>query len=323
MGTGALGTVANGECVRCLNRVLPAVLLSPPKKTSMLAAKPVFSGHESFQCRALWLKKGVDFVEKNGSFSAENAVVELGVGKNMVGSIRFWLRAFGLVDAENKPTRFADELLSDDGLDPFLEDDLTLWLLHHRLVKTGHAGAYSLIFNELRRQQIEFSEAHFTRLVEEKAQTGWSFQFNVNTAKADFEVFCKLYLAAASSDREDVLTGLLTELRLLAPVHRADKKATFQIVDTERDELPDIALLFALLDDERIGLSVNFEAIAAGPDSPGAIFAINRTGLLQKIERLAERFDFLVFSENAGVRELQFREKPDPFEILEQHYKNA
>ncbi len=285
------------------------------------AFKPVFSGHESFQCRALWLKKGLDFIEKGGSFSSENAVVELGVGKNMVGSIRFWLRAFGLIDVDGQATFFAKKMLSDDGFDPYLEDELTLWLLHHRLIKTGHATTYPLIFNELRRQQLEFSEAHFIRLVEEKAQNGWQFQFNANTAKADFEVFCKLYLAAESSrDREDVLTGLLTELRLLAPAHRADKKAAFQIADTEREELPDIALLFALLDDEHIGLSVNFEAIATGPNSPGAIFAINRTGLLQKIERLVERHGFLVFSENAGVRELQFREKPDPFPILKLHF---
>lgn len=49
--------------------------------------KFTFSGHESFQCRQLWLKKGYDFVNKKKSFNDEDAVVELGVGKNMVSSI--------------------------------------------------------------------------------------------------------------------------------------------------------------------------------------------------------------------------------------------
>lgn len=46
-----------------------------------------FSGHESFHCKSLWLKKGYDFLADEGQFNDINAVVELGVGKNMVASI--------------------------------------------------------------------------------------------------------------------------------------------------------------------------------------------------------------------------------------------
>jgi hypothetical protein len=55
--------------------------------------KYTFSGHDSFQCRQLWLKKGYDFVREGKDFNDEDAVVKLGVGKNMVSSIRFWLKA--------------------------------------------------------------------------------------------------------------------------------------------------------------------------------------------------------------------------------------
>lgn len=54
-----------------------------------------FSGHESFYCKSLWLKKGYDFLTEGRSFLDEDAVVRLGVGKNMVTSIRYWLKAFG------------------------------------------------------------------------------------------------------------------------------------------------------------------------------------------------------------------------------------
>lgn len=54
-----------------------------------------FSGHESFQCRNLWLKKGYDYLkskrEYKSPFNEEWAVIDLGVGKNMVSSIRFWM----------------------------------------------------------------------------------------------------------------------------------------------------------------------------------------------------------------------------------------
>lgn len=50
--------------------------------------KYTFSGHDSFQCRQLWLKKGYDYVQEGKNFNDEDAVVKLGVGKNMVSSIR-------------------------------------------------------------------------------------------------------------------------------------------------------------------------------------------------------------------------------------------
>lgn len=58
--------------------------------------KYTFSGHESFPCKTLWLKKGYDFVRAEKDFNAPEAVVDLGVGKNMVSAIRYWFKSFGL-----------------------------------------------------------------------------------------------------------------------------------------------------------------------------------------------------------------------------------
>ena len=60
--------------------------------------KYTFSGHETFACRNLWLKKGYDFMIREGNFNDESAVTGLGVGKNMVTSINYWSKAFGIVD---------------------------------------------------------------------------------------------------------------------------------------------------------------------------------------------------------------------------------
>jgi hypothetical protein len=46
--------------------------------------KLTFSGHDTFHCRQLWLKKGYDFVKNGNKFMDIEAVVLLGVGKNMV-----------------------------------------------------------------------------------------------------------------------------------------------------------------------------------------------------------------------------------------------
>ena len=62
----------------------------------------VFSGHETFTCKQFWLKKGFDFLDDGKKFSDKTSVIDLGVGKNMVQSIKFWMHAFGI--SENKET---------------------------------------------------------------------------------------------------------------------------------------------------------------------------------------------------------------------------
>ena len=63
----------------------------------MTAAPPPYriSGHESFPCRYTWLPKAVRGLDGNARlFSDEDqAMVDLGLGKNMVRSARFWAQA--------------------------------------------------------------------------------------------------------------------------------------------------------------------------------------------------------------------------------------
>ena len=89
--------------------------------------KLTFTGHETFHCRHFWLKKGYDFLKSDFSFTSEDAVVKLGVGKNMVASINFWMRAFSLKNDQNELTEVAHALFDDkNGFDPFLEYEGTL-----------------------------------------------------------------------------------------------------------------------------------------------------------------------------------------------------
>ena len=97
------------------------------------------SGHESFACRYTWLPKAVHGIQRNPKLFANeaSAMVDLGVGKNMVRSIRFWAQASGVIGAgkssEFHLTDMGLSLLGENGLDPFLEDIPTLWLVHWNL----------------------------------------------------------------------------------------------------------------------------------------------------------------------------------------------
>lgn len=71
------------------------------------------SGHETFPCRYTWLPKAVRGLSKNPQlFSDEDqAMVDLGVGKNMVRAIRYRAQAAGV--GESSASRFD---LSETGL---------------------------------------------------------------------------------------------------------------------------------------------------------------------------------------------------------------
>ena len=116
---------------------------------SLPPVNPVFARHETFHPRYGWLKKGFDLATQYpGIFTDDHAPVRLGVGKNMVKAIRYWCNAFKVLE-NDQPSNFGQQLLSDDGYDPFLENPASLWLLHWHLLKpTCEAAAWYYTFNE-------------------------------------------------------------------------------------------------------------------------------------------------------------------------------
>lgn len=283
--------------------------------------KYTFSGHDSFHCRQLWLKKGYDYVKAGRNFNEEEAVVQLGVGKNMVSAIRYWLKAFSIIDNKDALTKFGEKLFDDNnGYDPFLEDETSLWLLHYHLVKNGYASIYSIIFNELRKEKLFFDKDTFVNYMRRIMETQPELNLNENTIAKDFTVFTNLYKRnPESKDVEDSYSGILSEIELLKTKGKG-KEDQFYIENTERDNLPEIVVLYAILDNHNYGNSINMNSLEFDLNSPGSIFALNRTGLVNKISEIVSQFENITFTDQAGIKELQFKNKPDAYAILDNYY---
>lgn len=293
--------------------------------------KFTFSGHETFHCRHLWLKKGYDFIKKGRRFSDEDATVELGVGKNMVAGINYWMKAFGILDEEGTLTDFAIYLLDDNGKDPYLEDEATLWLLHYQLVTNNIASTYNLIFNDFRREKIEFTRENFISFVIRKAEEYNFSQINKNTVTTDFEVLVKMYIRtdAQSKEKEDTFSGLLTDLDLIFEEKRKIDEKTisiYSIPPTNRPEIPEEVLLYAILDSESFDKSISLHTLAQDKNQIGSVFALGKSGLETKIESIASNKKFksfgISFNDHAGIKELQFKSKPNKFKLLDTYYVN-
>jgi hypothetical protein len=283
--------------------------------------KYTFSGHDSFQCRQLWLKKGYDYVQEGKNFNDEDAVVQLGVGKNMVSSIRFWLKAFNIIDNKDIPTEFGKRLFDDEnGYDPFLEDEASLWLLHYQLVKNSFASIYSIIFNEFRKEKLFFNKETFVNYVKRIGESNPDLNFNENTVAKDFIVFANLYKNdPESKDVEDSFSGILSELELLKTTGKG-KDEQFYIENAERDNLPEAVVLFTILDNPNYGNSISLNSLEFDLNSPGSIFALNRSGLMNKISDIVDGFKDITFTDQAGIKELQFKNKANAYTILDSYY---
>ncbi len=69
-------------------------------------AKLRFSGHQTFPLRHGWLTKAaLGIGEDRELFRRKDALVRLGVGKNMVASIRHWSQATGVLEISRGPAR--------------------------------------------------------------------------------------------------------------------------------------------------------------------------------------------------------------------------
>jgi hypothetical protein len=286
-----------------------------------------FSGHDTFHCRQLWLKKAFDYVAQKRGFNDEDSSLQLGVGRNMVTAIRYWAKQFQILDENDNPTKIAELLFKEEGWDPYLEDEGSLWLLHYLLVtKKGGADTFSIIFNELIKERPEFSSEVYTKYVFQTKDDG----LNENTLKKDFTVFYKTYYAEfESNDIEESFTGILTELELLKQkpktVIDADGKTKVKnvwlIERTVRPSLPSAILLYAILDQHESSLSISFNQLYNDLNSPGSVFAMSKEGLTIALEKLAaETQGNITFSNQAGVRELQFKKAMKSVDVLSKYY---
>ena len=287
-------------------------------------SKLIFSGHESYHCRNVWLKKGYNFLDKEHNFNEPTAVVDLGVGKNMVSSINYWMKSFGLVEKNNSLSDLADFLFSKNGVDPYLENNATLWLLHFHLVTDNFASIYSLLFNEFRKKRIEFNKKHFLYFIRRKCEETNS-NYNEKTVQRDISVILRNYVKPkkANKNLEDLFSGIFIDLNLIEPLKKFNEEDMdwYKIENKDRTDIPAELILYCILSNLGDNNSILFDDMLFRHNSVGNVFALSTKGLLEKIQILTEKYSSITFSDDAGIRLLQFKSKQNKFKVLRRYYE--
>jgi hypothetical protein len=263
-----------------------------------------FSGHETFACRYAWLPKAYRSLKTNpGRFSDEDgAMVELGLGKNMVRSTRFWVEHTGLAVPDGQRnlllTEFAHAIFETDGLDPYLEDIRTLWLIHWNLAArdVNALFAWRYLLNHWPYPEFTRSEA-FAAFTRESMRLGYSH--SAITLTQHLEAFLHTYYPPRSRNNaiEDSLDGPLVELGLLQAVgekksHTGRWETVYAFAREPKPEITEELFEFCLMDfwtrfranEETLTL----REVAFGLCSPGQVFKLPEDDVRARLEAYAQ-----------------------------------
>ena len=266
----------------------PTLLDAP---VSMLPRAPAFAGHQTFAMRAGWLKKGLDAIEDDQQFfGRDDALVILGVGKNMVSAIRHWILATDLARASGREvvaTALGLALFSDDGFDPYLEDPATLWLLHWQLCGPGSSWfSAAWAFNYAR--EWEWTREKLVENLSAAAARNGKAPAS-ETLRRDVDVLLHTYASAerAGSNSEDGLDCPLRELGLIAPAF----EHSFRFAVGPKPSLPPAIFAYALLKfwnwKAPHSATISAREIAHEAGSPGVIFKLDEDSVLAYLDELA------------------------------------
>lgn len=283
-----------------------------------MASKYIFSGHESFPCKTLWLKKGYDFIKEEKDFNNPQAVIELGVGKNMVSSIRYWLKVFGISD-NDKPSWLGDYLFDEKtGKDKYMEDLATLWLLHFSLVYNQEATLYNLFFCGFQKGHTQFDRDQVVTYVKlDMIEAGKQNLFNENTIRKDVGVLLQNYVLPRKILSNEDFSTLMIDLDLIR--QNNDNKGYYINLEGKRKVAKEV-FMFALLTlkedegDETISYDIIQEKV-------GLVFCMQDYETIEMLKQLSNDYSkYMSYSDNAGIRMVQFTSDLEKTKVLNDYY---
>lgn len=295
-----------------------------------------FAKHETFYIREGWLFKGMAAIksaEENGQlptiFLDADAPERLGIGQNMVRSLRFWMQATGIAE-EQLEDRQRTQRLTPFGhqvwqYDRYLEDDTTLWLIHYHLIcSETHATTWYWFFNYF--TSVIFDEHSCLEALDQWVISTHSDQsIAMNSLKKDVDCLLQTYIADKSSRTpEDILESPFSRLQIMSRLGD-ERQKRFRLERLDPSRLHPLILLYVLVDRQiqlRRGVSqVGLGQVLREPMNAGRTFNLTTAALSDLLAELNKRYPEwrIHFVRTAGLDQLTLP-KCEPIDILARYY---
>jgi len=251
----------------------------------------------------------------------------------MVRAMRFWVEAADLaVTTEGSSlnaTPLGEAFFGQDGLDPYLEDIQTLWLLHWNISTQIESPLFAWEFLLNRWQEHEIAEGPVLKAFAQESERLAQKKLSPVTLHQHFDVFLHTYLPTRGKKGEladDNLDCPLTELELLTVVGDRDVggKHREPVYAFRKEEKPSISpelFTWALMDfwrkrwpEEK---TLSAQLIAHGVGSPGQIFKLPEQDVMSRLGDLAATTrDALTFQDSTALPQVIRNREVDPMALL-------
>ena len=271
-------------------------------------------GHEKFHLREGWIAKGLYGVSANPRvFSGSDGTDQLGVGTNMVKSIKYWMLAMGLIkEGQKNGAELTDLGKMILKYDPFLEDDLSLWLLHSYISKNNfRSTVWYLFFNKCQAEEFTKEEL-YTVLRKELISYAETDSFPESSLKDDIDVLLNMYSKdTKNDDPEDKNKCPLASLKLI-------KKEGYVYYRQQPDmrHFRDEIILYELgnIFEEESSIGIDYVAELAAN-----IYHLSRVAINTILDRL-DNAGYITVNRTAGLDEIFPNKKISVKKIIEDYY---
>lgn len=272
--------------------------------------------HETFSIRDGWLEKAINLLEDNPNlFAKDNGQQILGIGTNMVKSLRYWTDACGLIkfkQGTGYSYRELGEFLKKN--DPYLNDKNSWWLIHMFLVSNDdEAPVFNCFFNM---NLNKFDKEQLFTQIKSKLEEEYTLGAD-SSLEADCNMLIKTYFSDDISNPEDNMTCPFSKLGLLST---NDKK----IYTKSQPKYMDIdykIIFYCMLksierkeeDEKKKGNvykldSFNLEDLFSWKNNPLRIFNISKSSMFQYLDEMKKN-GLISLIKTAGLNTITINER--------------
>jgi len=252
-----------------------------------------------------------------------------------VESIRHWCAVTQLIEegtSTKKPDGFAlrvstigERLLSEQGWDPYLEDDASLWLVHWLLVSNPTIGTtWQIAFSLFQRPDFTKREMvdHVAAFAEKQGVV-----VKEASLSRDVDCFVRTYTPAKVTTKQAIAEESFDcPLQELGILQSSPDGELYRFSIGAKPTLPSQIFGYALseyFDAARNGRNtMSVQECLYGSGSPGQAFKLDENTLIAHVEELEKITKGKVaLDETAGLKQIYRRKQMDALKLLEFYYK--
>ncbi|NBJ99208.1 DUF4007 family protein [bacterium 1xD8-48] len=277
-------------------------------------------GHEKFPLREGWINKALIIIpDIPDIFMRKDATDIFGIGSNMVKSLRYWMRAFGLTTEKGSS---GVELTEIGKLiakyDLYLENPFTLWILHSYISKNKEdATSWFMYFNHCDADELKKSEIEAILLREVKKYVAGQ-NFSEKSLSNDVDVLLNMY--SNKKEKSDPEDKNISPFSRLALIKNIDGKYIKNHPD--KNNFSEIVVLYELLLMSKDTEGVSIEKAVHGENGLANIYNLTSVMANDYFDRL-DSAGYIHVNRTAGLDMIYFVQKIEGLDILEDYYKNC